>query len=242
MGFGEDEESVAQPTSSTSALSFTIITTSTRALPLLLAPSSESEQDCFGWGRELSWRRTPTGEEGFIHIAVLEHLQYGGRHRWAHPLHSELQPERGCVYEWRYLHRVHVLHVHRHCSHAGDPAPEPRGSGRRQPLYQHQVLWCVDGGRRDSEVVPELEDTTDGLGGMGQHPTPLRPERYEDGIPLTRPASGMGREWGRGGPAQTHVVANPSLWIQMNQVSILPKKGKKKSLSSWSIYGLSSNG
>ena len=69
-----------------------------------------------------------------------------------------------------------MLHVHRHRPHAGDLAPEPRGSGRRQPLYQHQVLRCVDGGRRDSEVVPELEDATDGPGGMGQHPTPPRPK------------------------------------------------------------------
>ena len=62
----------------------------------------------------------PTGEEGFIHIAVLEHLQYGGHHRWAHPLHSELQPERGCIRERRYLHWVHVLHVHRNRPQAGD--------------------------------------------------------------------------------------------------------------------------
>ena len=47
---------------------------------------------------------SPVREEGFIHIAVLEHLQYGGHHRRAHPLHSELQSERGCVRERRYLH------------------------------------------------------------------------------------------------------------------------------------------
>ena len=56
----------------------------------------------------------------------------------------------------------------------------------------------------------ELEDAVDGLGGMGQHPTPPRLERYGDGIPLTHPASGMGREWGRGGPAQTRPIANPT--------------------------------
>ena len=41
----------------------------------------------------------------------------------------------------------------------------------------------------------ELEDATDGPSGMGQHPTPPRLERYGDGIPLTHPASGMGRGW-----------------------------------------------
>ena len=117
----------------------------------------------------------PAGEEGFIHIAVMEHLQYGGHHRRAHPLHSELQPERGCVRERQYLHWIHVLHVRRHHPHAGNPAPESRGSRRRQPLYQHQVLRCVDGGHRDSEVVLELEDVVDGPDGMGQHPTPPRP-------------------------------------------------------------------
>ena len=50
---------VAQPMSSMSALSFTTTTTSTRASPLSLPPSSKSEQDCSGRGRELSWRRTP---------------------------------------------------------------------------------------------------------------------------------------------------------------------------------------
>ena len=180
MGFGEDEESVAQPTSSTLALSFTTTTTSTRASPLSPAPSSELEQDC-------------AGEEGFIHITVLEHLQYGGHHRRAHPLHSELQPKRGCFHERRYLHWVHVLHVCRHHLHVGNPTLELRGSGRRQPLYQHQVLRCVDEGRRDSEAVLELEDAVDGPDSMGQHPTPPRPKRYGDGIPLIRPAPGMGR-------------------------------------------------
>ena len=73
----------------------------------------------------------PAGEEGFIHIAVLEHLQYGGCHWRAHPLHSELQLERGCVHERRYLHWVHVFHVRRHRPHTGDSAPKPGGSGRR---------------------------------------------------------------------------------------------------------------
>ena len=114
----------------------------------------------------------PTEEEGFIHIAILEHLQYGGRHRRVHPPHSELQSERGCVRERRYLHWVHVLHVRRHRPHTGDSAPKPGGSGRRQPLYQHQVLQCVDGGHRDSVVVPELEDVANGPGSMGQHSTP----------------------------------------------------------------------
>ena len=41
----------------------------------------------------------------------------------------------------------------------------------------------------------ELEDAVDGPGGMGQHPTPPRLERHGDGIPLTHPASGMGRGW-----------------------------------------------
>ena len=116
MGFGEDEESVAQPTSSTSALSFTTTTISTRASPLSLVPSSESEQDCSRWAWSYHDVVPPTGEEGFIHIAVLEHLQYGGHH----PLHSELQPERGCIRERRYLHWVHVLHVHRNRPQAGD--------------------------------------------------------------------------------------------------------------------------
>ncbi|RVW80272.1 hypothetical protein CK203_039205 [Vitis vinifera] len=61
----------------------------------------------------------PVGEEGIIHIVVMEHLQYGGHHQQTHSLHSELQPERGCVRERWYLHWVHVLHVHRHRSHAG---------------------------------------------------------------------------------------------------------------------------
>ena len=99
MKFREDEESVAQPTSSTPALSFTTTTTSTRASPLLPAPSSELEQDCSGRARSYHDVVPPAGEEGFIHIAVLEHLQYGGCHRQAHPLHSELQPERGYVRE-----------------------------------------------------------------------------------------------------------------------------------------------
>ena len=97
----------------------------------------------------------------------MEHLQYGGHHWQAHSLHSELQPERGCVRERRYLHWVHVLHVRRHRSHASDPAPEPHGLGRRQPLYQHQVLRCVDGGRQGSEAVLELKDVADGPSGMG---------------------------------------------------------------------------
>ena len=59
MGFGEDEESVSQPTSSTSTFSFTTTTTSTRASPLSPVPSSESEQDCSERGKELSWLRTP---------------------------------------------------------------------------------------------------------------------------------------------------------------------------------------
>ena len=137
----------------------------------------------------------PIGEDGFIHIAVLEHLQYGGHHRRTHPLHSKLQPEQGCVRERWYLHWVHVLHVRRHRPHSGDLAPEPRGSGRRQPLYQHQVLRCVDGGRRDFEAVSELEDAADGPGGIGQHLTPSRPKRYGDGIPLTRPTPSMGWGW-----------------------------------------------
>ncbi|RVW88696.1 hypothetical protein CK203_043776 [Vitis vinifera] len=81
MKFREDEESVAQPTSSTLALSFTTTTTSTRASPLSSAPSSESEQDCFGRAGSYHDVVPPAGEEGFIHIAVLEHLQYGGCHR-----------------------------------------------------------------------------------------------------------------------------------------------------------------
>ena len=44
MVFGENEESVAQPMSSTPTLSFTTITTSTRASPLSSAPSSKSRE------------------------------------------------------------------------------------------------------------------------------------------------------------------------------------------------------
>ena len=44
MGFGENEESVAQPTSSMPALSFTTTTTSTRASPLSSVPSSKSRE------------------------------------------------------------------------------------------------------------------------------------------------------------------------------------------------------
>ena len=67
-----------------------------------------------------------------------------------------------------------MLHVRRHHPHVGNPTLELRGSGRRQPLYQHQVLRCVDEGCRDSKTVPELEDVADGpdepcpVPGMGQ--------------------------------------------------------------------------
>ncbi|RVW61083.1 hypothetical protein CK203_045806 [Vitis vinifera] len=215
MGFGEDEEHVQHPlrdggrwaggrhtaNNANTALytTFAIFDVLGGGIYNILGPLLHPLRRLLNLRKAGSYHDVipSAGEEGFTHIGVLEHLQYGGRHRWAHLLHSELQSERCCACERRYLHWVHVLHVLRHRPYVGDPAPQLRGLGRRQPLYQHQVLRCVDGGRRDSEAIPKLEDAANGPDGMGRHPTPPAPPQkhiwYGDGIPLTRLASGMGR-------------------------------------------------